>query len=227
MGPAISTSEPVEDSSTSDGFADNWSDLRSDPDIQFEPVEVPPIPPREPSVFEEALNTLGEFLGGLFSWFPAGWPAIKWVLIVVAVLLALFILFRLIEPFLQPRREREIYEDSRMEWQPNAQQSAALLEDADRLAAEGKYDEATHLLLQRSVTHLSQARPDWVEPSSTARELAAIAALPEAARTTFSVIAERVERSLFALRSLSKDDWEAARAAYADFAATSLSSSAV
>jgi len=32
------------------------------------------------------------------------------------------------------------------------------------------------------------------------------------------VIAERVERSLFALRRLGADDWQAARAAYADFA---------
>ena len=34
----------------------------------------------------------------------------------------------------------------------------------------------------------------------------------------FATIAERVERSLFALRTLSADDWHAARAAYADFA---------
>jgi hypothetical protein len=32
------------------------------------------------------------------------------------------------------------------------------------------------------------------------------------------VIASRVERSFFALRNLNADDWQAARAAYADFA---------
>jgi hypothetical protein len=32
------------------------------------------------------------------------------------------------------------------------------------------------------------------------------------------VISERVERSLFALRALDRPDWEAARAAYAEFA---------
>ena len=36
--------------------------------------------------------------------------------------------------------------------------------------------------------------------------------------TAFRIIAERVERSLFALRALDRTDWEAARAAYADFA---------
>ena len=60
--------------------------------------------------------------------------------------------------------------------------------------------------------------PGWLEPSSTAREIAALPALSQAARGAFATIAERVERSLFALRSLSADDWHAARAAYAEFA---------
>ena len=93
-----------------------------------------------------------------------------------------------------------------------------MLDDADRLAAEGRFDEATHLLLQRSVGQIAAARPEWLEPSSTAREIAALPALPEPARHAFGVIAERVERSLFALRRLGPDDWQAARAAYADFA---------
>ena len=62
------------------------------------------------------------------------------------------------------------------------------------------------------------ARPDLLEPSSTAREIAALQALPNAARGAFASIAELVERSLFALRRLSADDWQAARAAYAEFA---------
>jgi len=94
----------------------------------------------------------------------------------------------------------------------------ALLDEADRLAADGRFDEATHLLLQRSVGQIAEARPDLVEPSSTAREIAAQPALPEKARGAFAVIADRVERSLFALRRLSLEDWQAARAAYADFA---------
>ena len=42
--------------------------------------------------------------------------------------------------------------------------------------------------------------------------------LPERARSAFAAIASRVERSLFALRALDAEDWQAARAAYADFA---------
>ena len=39
-----------------------------------------------------------------------------------------------------------------------------------------------------------------------------------AARGAFGTIAERVERSLFALRTLDSNDWQVAREAYASFA---------
>ena len=51
-----------------------------------------------------------------------------------------------------------------------------------------------------------------------AREIAAFPMLPERARQAFGTIATRVERSLFALRELQREDWSVARAAYADFA---------
>ena len=103
-------------------------------------------------------------------------------------------------------------------WQPETGAALTLLEEADRLAAEGRFEEATHLLLQRSVAQIASARPGWLEPSATAREIAMLPALPETARRAFAVIAERVERSLFALRRLSAEDWHVARAAYAEFA---------
>ena len=65
----------------------------------------------------------------------------------------------------------------------------------DALAAQGRYDAATHLLLKRSVGQIAAARPGLVEPATTARELAALGALPDAARAAFGIIAVRVERS--------------------------------
>ncbi len=127
----------------------------------------------------------------------------------------MWLLWKLVEPYIGgAKREKTAGE----EWVPEREQALALLSDADRLAAEGNYDEATHLLLQRSVSQIAAARPEWLEPSSTAREIAVLPALPEAARGAFTAISERVERSMFALRRLSADDWQAARAAYADFA---------
>jgi len=92
------------------------------------------------------------------------------------------------------------------------------MDEADALAAAGKFEEATHLLLVRSVDHIAAARPDWVHPASTTREISAIGGLSDHARGAFGSIAQRVERSLFALRKLDRDDWLEARAAYADFA---------
>jgi hypothetical protein len=93
-----------------------------------------------------------------------------------------------------------------------------LLEDADRLAQQGHYDEAAHLLLRRTCDQIRAAHPDWLHPASTAREIAALPALPGQARTAFAVIADRVEASRYALRALIEADWQAARAAYAQFA---------
>lgn len=201
--------------------ADAWEALRKDGDLQFAPVEIPEIKPPEPSWFERMLAELFRFLGEIFA--PVGqvlggaWWWLQWVLLAALVVFVLVLAWRMFGPGATRRRTAA---DAALEeeWRPGTAASLALLEDADRLAAEGRFDEATRLLLQRSVGQIAAARPDWVEPSSTARELAALPALPDGARIAFRIIAERVERSLFALRALDRADWEAARAAYADFA---------
>lgn len=198
-----------------------WADVRNDADLQFAPVDIPPITPPEPSWLERVLTEVFGFLAELLA--PIGrllggsWFWLQWVLLAAAIGFALFLLARMLGPLGALRKTTASGADE-AEWQPDRAATLALLEDADRLAAEGRFDEATRLLLQRSVSHIAAARPDWVEPSSTARELAALPALPDAARTAFATIAERVERSLFALRALDRPDWEAARAAYAEFA---------
>jgi len=196
-----------------------WADVRNDGDLQFAPVAIPEVIPPEPNWFERMLIEVFRFLAELFAplgqLFGTSWWWLQWVLLAVAVGFALLMLVRMFGPGL--RRNRQVAE-AEAEWQPDRAATIALLEDADRLAAEGRFDEATRLLLQRSVGHIAAARPDWVDPSSTARELAALPALPDAARAAFRVISERVERSLFALRALDRPDWEAARAAYAEFA---------
>lgn len=200
---------------------DGWSELRRDGDIQFEPVVIPEPEPQEPGWFKEFLRGLFESLGELFA--PVGealgswWPVVQWVLLALLALFVAYLIYRLVGPIgLNPKSARDVCEAP--EWTPDRAESLSLLDDADRLAADGKFDEATHLLLKRSVGQIAQARPDWVEPSSTARELAALPALSDGARGAFAVICVRVERSLFALRSLDRNDWEAARTAYADFA---------
>jgi hypothetical protein len=206
---------------------EGWDAVRADGAIQYSPVELPDMNNQPPgwlrSFFEwlaDLLRPVGEFLAAIFE--PIGrflglsWPVMQWILIGLLVAGALWFLWKLLAPALRPRVRADDAEE--IEWVPQREEALALLEDADRLAAEGRYDEATHLLLKRSVHQIASARPDWVEPSSTARELAALPALPDAARMAFGTIATRVERSLFALRSLGAEDWQAAREAYAAFA---------
>ncbi len=197
-----------------ESFAKAWQDMRADSAIQYAEVAMPERAP-PPDWWVRFMGWLAELLSPIAQLFVASWPVLSWVLIGGGIALLAYLIFRTFGPGLFARRSgAEEAED----WVPDQQEALALLEEADRLAAAGQYDEATHLLLKRSVGQIAQARPDLVDPSSTARELSAEPRLPEGARSAFAVIAGRVERSLFALSALSAADWHAARDAYAEFA---------
>lgn len=204
-------------------FARHWQALRADGDIQFAPLAQPKAP--EPPGWLEALfrflgrllKPVGDALAALGELLGMTGPALAWILgALVAALIAWLLIRMILDSRLTLRRKTDDGEAAG--WTPDHAHAQALLEDADALAAQGRFDEATHLLLRRSVQQIATARPGLLEPSSTAREIAVLPALPAPARSAFTIIADRVERSLFALRSLSAEDWHAARAAYADFA---------
>lgn len=189
--------------------------MRDSADIQFAPV-----PPDPPQVSPEWLKAIGRFLEWLLSplgrLLGSGWGVVEMVLLVGACIGALWIAWVLLWPLWQQRRDRPTV--AAPEWQPQREEALALLEDADRLAAEGRFDDAAHLLLQRSVGQIARARPDWLSPSSTAREIGLIGTLPAEARGAFGVIATLVERARYALHGLDAADWATAREAYARFA---------
>lgn len=162
---------------------------------------------------ESVFGPIGHLLG-------MSWPTFRIILIVAAVALALYVLWQIARVFLA-RHGRTNSQDT-PEWVPDRGEAEALLSDADRLADEGRYAQAVHLLLRRSVQHIRAARPDWLRPASTAREIAVLDGLPEAGRHAFAEMAARVERSRYALRELNAQDWQAARAAYAQFARVEL-----
>lgn len=203
-----------------DDFTRDWQALRADGDIQFAPIAMPE--PAEPpgwlkaigEFFEAIMGPLVEALAGLGRLLGMSGQALMWLLLGLAVLLVGFLIWRRFAPLASEGRHANESPD----WAPDASEALVLLGDADRLAAEGRYDEATHLLLKRSVGQIAAARPGLLDPSTTAREIAALPALSDPARAAFAAIAGRVERSLFALRNLSAEDWQAARTAYADFA---------
>lgn len=192
-----------------------WRAIRKSGDIQFAPV--PPNPPRETAQW---LKTLGEFLEWLLSplgrALGSGWGVVETILLAGGVIGLVWLAWALLWPlWLARHRQPNV---AAPQWAPQREEALALLEDADRLAAQGLYGEAAHLLLQRSVGQIARARPDWLTPASTAREIGAIRGLPGEARTAFGTIAALVERARYALRPLAAEDWTAARAAYARFA---------
>ena len=201
-------------------FAQAWQDIRADDAIQYGEVAMPDQAP-PPDWLQNFMDWLSDLFAPVGNALVGVWPVLQWVLIALGVALLGYALLRIFGPeFLTRKHSKVAHPD---DWVPDQQEALALLEEADRLAAAGQYDEATHLLLKRSVGQIAMARPDLVEPSSTARELSAEPRLPEAARSAFAVIAGRVERSLFALLSLGQEDWQAARQAYADFALAEIS----
>jgi hypothetical protein len=106
------------------------------------------------------------------------------------------------------------------EWLPAAAPVRAWLEEADALAAQGRFGEAVHLLLKRSIDDIAYRRPQLVRPALTSRDIAAAEAIPPGARKLFGGIVATVERSLFGGRPVSAGEWSATRETYADFAQT-------
>jgi hypothetical protein len=100
---------------------------------------------------------------------------------------------------------------------PPARRARALLEEADALAAAGRFDEAAHVLLYRTIDDLEGRRPRAVRPALTSRDIAALEVIPPPARGAFAVIAEVVERSFFGGRRLDAGAFAACRQAYEAF----------
>ncbi|NKJ42873.1 hypothetical protein [Novosphingobium sp. SG720] len=211
-----------------------WQTVRGMGDIQFTPV--PPPPPEVPYVPPHWLQVAIDALAKVLLWInehvfmplglvlaKSGQVILVLILIVGAVALA-WLAWGVLAPWRQARGTRA--GTVTPEWAPAPQAALALLEDADALAAQGRFAEAVHLLLQRSVADIAAARPDWLAPSSTAREIAAIDALPSAAAHAFATMADEVERARYALRMPGEGEWLRARGAYAAFALQPLGAAA-
>src|SRR5438067_9720002 len=213
-----------------DRFTQAWQAMRHDSSIQFN-LSAPPPPPTPPAwlkaVFEwigKALEPVGRFLAWLFSFFPDAAYArfLLWTVIAAgaaALLWALYNRLRHGEWTLKlPRRAPVQDLDEQDEWRPEAAGARSWLEEADALAREGRFAEAIHHLLFRSVEDIANRRPALVRPALTSRELTALPGMPARARDLFASIARLVERSLFGGRSVGEDDWLQAREAYSDLA---------
>jgi hypothetical protein len=212
-------------------FAEAYKAMRSDSSIQFNLTPAKPRP--EPPAWLEAmgkwikdhvLEPIGRFLSWLGSFLPDAPYAriLLWTVIAVAALALAWAIYnrlrfgtwRLRVPRLAPASDIALEE----EWAPEEAPARSWLEEADALAREGRYAEAVHHLLFRSIEDISKRRPNLVRPALTSREIGAAEAIPSRARELFAAIARLVERSLFGGRAVGEQDWLEARGAYSDFA---------
>jgi hypothetical protein len=198
----------------SDRVAAAWRMIRADPSIQFNLPEKT-IPPREP--MPEWLASLLRGIGRFVTWVGGGWQVLLWIvgILIVAALLVAFVPG--LRDWLRERfRRGPVVEEPG--WVPAEASARALLEDADALADAGRFGEAVHLLLFRSIDDIVAWRGDVVRRADTSRDIARADALPPSARGVFAGIVAAVERSLFGGAQLGQADWDRARADYAGFA---------
>jgi hypothetical protein len=174
------------------------------------------------SLPERHLAKPPEWVFALERFLAAYWPAIKWGIWIIAGAIVLWVTYLVLRkwvpllPQLLHRRSRHNQADD--EWRPVPAAARELLGESDALAAEGRYGDAVHLLLLRSIEDIEQRRPNLLRPNFTSREIGRLEALPEAARRTFEGIARVVERGLFAGEVIGRTEFASCRAAYEHFA---------
>jgi hypothetical protein len=195
--------------SARDRVAEAHRALRRDDSLQFSfeaaPVREPPPPgPRW-------LAALFDLLGPLLQ-------VVFWAGVALIAALALWFLVREGERRWRERRG-PAPGAAALVLPPNETRVRTLLAEADRLAAEGRYAEAVHVLLFRGVDDIRDQRPELFRRALTSREIAAMAALPARARSHFAALAEVVERSFFGGRAVDADGWARSRREYEAFAA--------
>jgi hypothetical protein len=185
-------------------------ELLTDPTLQFsfERPEAPKPPPDWLEPLVELFRILSPILYYIF------WAGVA----VVAAMIVYAIVTEVMRRFPQQRATLTVpAEIPKAEFHPAAARARALLEEADRLAAEGRYGEAVRVLLHRSIDDMDQAFPATIVPSMTSREISLLDYLSAQGRVTFVKIAQAVEASLFAGRPLTADQFADCRKAYESF----------
>ena len=213
-----------------DRFAAAHAALKADKSVQFDFTRPPPDPVT-PSWLKAFLEWLGDVLepvGRFFRWigsFMPDAPAAKillWTLLALAVGVTIWTIYQRLRTgeWRLPKFRRapmpEMAPDE--DWAPQDEPVRSWLREADELAGQGRFAEAVHHLLFRSIEDISNRRPNAVRPALTSREISVAEVIPSQARGLFTGLVSLVERSLFGGRPVGADDWASARAAYADFA---------
>lgn len=222
----------VEQENAAQPFGEAWEALKADRSVQFQLTPTPPEPEMPAWIealgrfLESILRPVGRFAQWLFSWMPdAPYARIALgILLLVGVLTLVWLIADRVRhgDWSPPWRSRAAPAPTmgaaELAWLPEEASARAWIDEADALARQGRFAEAVHCLLLRSIEDMAQRWPDAVCPSSTSRELAMSEILTERARPLFTGLARLVEESLFGGRPVGESGWREARGVYTRFA---------
>ncbi|MEL8056606.1 MAG: hypothetical protein AAGK66_10655 [Pseudomonadota bacterium] len=190
-------------------------------DLQTErPIrEADPLPRRRERR-QRSNNAVSQFFANIFN---AIGPILGWGLVVTIAVLILMALYYMFGDSLSLRRQEKPPKTGKAisiapNLMPDEAAARALLGDAETLANEGRFAEAVHALLFRSIDLIQERQPTVVKRSLTAREIGQLGGLPDLIRTGLSPIIRIVERSYFGGRDVDETGWNEARDAYRSFA---------
>lgn len=228
--PAHSDSEPRAELENFDAEAVPVTDDRldqvmraydADESLQRErPEYTPEARPDQP---RETSNGTGPIVRAIAAFFRAIGPVLGYLLLIIivfAVLAGLYMVFGDAVALRGRQKEKSSRPDvsSVPNLRPEQARAHALLEDADALAARGRFAEAVHLLLFRSIDEIQEKRAGAIGRSLTSREIGALGILPDPVREALLPIIRIVERSFFGGRDVDETGWKEARASYETFA---------
>jgi len=191
----------------------------AEPGLQLERPETGPEP--EPAELPAWLEWLGDGLDWFFNTLA---PVFRGLFYIVIAIIALAILYFVFGEALNLRldrfrkRGRDADDSHVTDIRPDAGAARSLLAEADRLAQAGRYSDAVHLLLFRSIADIEERLGGGVPRALTAREITALNGLPDIARDALRPIVGVVETSFFGGREVDRQGWQRARGSYEDFA---------
>ena len=198
---------------SADVFDNAFRAMKRDDNLQF---ELPPAP--EPP----KLDWLENFFKGLAAFIELIMPILKIIFFVglgAVIALVLYAIAKVIYETRFKREAKEVIEQAPPPlYVPDQDQARILLEDVDALAADGRFEEAVHELLFRSIQDIDIRRPNTIRRSLTSREIAALNILTPETREAFAKIGGVVETSYFGGKNIGREEFDICRAAYAQFA---------
>lgn len=173
-----------------------------EPDFDFDPSPAP-----------KWLQNIASFLGVIFR-------LLFYVGIGIVILGVLYFIITQATDlqFGRPKDKKGNPDDIYVDVRPDKALARSLLEEADALARQGRFSEAVHLLLFRSIEDIQSKLGNSLAPSMTSREIGMMERLPAQAKAALSPIIKIVERSFFGAQDVDEIGWKDARASYEDFA---------